>query len=390
MRGQPVRPVVIAAGGTGGHFFPAEALASELLSRGHRVALMTDARSGGLKSEVFAGRETFVLRGAGIAGRGALRAGQAALALAAGTGQARRILSTLGALAVVGFGGYPCVAPVLACRLLRRRPVVVLHEQNAVLGRANRVLARFADRLALGIEPSRANDSVSLGSPDMAATARLPPSAATDVTGNPVRPAVRALAGLDYAPPAPDGPVNLLVIGGSQGARVFSDALPGAIALLPEALRARLRIAQQCRPEDLPRVRAAYAEQGVNAELSAFFPNMAARLVAAHLVVARAGASTVAELGVIGRPALLVPLPASIDGHQRANARASGADVLEQSEFEGAPQVLADALAARLSSPARLAEQARTVARAGIPDAAARLADLVEQMAQVPREGARA
>ena len=374
MRGQPVRPIVIAAGGTGGHFFPAAALAAELLSRGHRVALMTDARSGGLKSEVFAGRETFVLRGAGIAGRGALRAGQAALALAAGTAQARRVLSTLGATAVVGFGGYPCVAPVLACRMLRRRPVVVLHEQNAVLGRANRVLARFADRLALG----------------MAATVRLPPSAVTAVTGNPVRPAIRALAGLDYAPPVPDGPISLLVIGGSQGARVFSDTLPGAVALLPESLRTRLRIAQQCRPEDLPRVRDAYAAQGVEAELSAFFPNMAARLAAAHIVVARAGASTVAELGVIGRPALLVPLPASIDGHQRANACASGAGMLEQAEFEGAPQVLADALAARLSSPARLAEQARTMARAGIPDAAARLADLVEHMVQVPQEGARA
>ncbi len=374
MRGQPVRPIVIAAGGTGGHFFPAEALAAELLSRGHRVALMTDARSGGLKSEVFAGRETFVLRGAGIAGRGALRAGQAALALAAGTAQARRVLSTLDATAIVGFGGYPCVAPVLACRMLRRRPVVVLHEQNAVLGRANRALARFADRLALG----------------MAATMRLPPSAATAVTGNPVRPAVRALADLDYAPPAPDGPVNLLVIGGSQGARVFSDALPVAVALLPEAMRARLHVAQQCRPEDLARVRDAYAALGVEAELSAFFPNMAARLAAAHFVVARAGASTVAELGVIGRPALLVPLPASIDGHQRANARAIGADVLEQAEFERTPEVLADALAARLSSPARLAEGARKVARAGIPDAAARLADLVEQMAQVPHEGARA
>jgi UDP-N-acetylglucosamine--N-acetylmuramyl-(pentapeptide) pyrophosphoryl-undecaprenol N-acetylglucosamine transferase len=365
---------VIAAGGTGGHFFPAEALASELLSRGHRVALMTDARSGGLKSEVFAGRETFVLRGAGIAGRGALRASQAAFALAAGTAQARGILSTLDAAAVVGFGGYPSVAPVLACRLLRRRPVVVLHEQNAVLGRANRALARFADRLALG----------------MAATTRLPPSAEAVVTGNPVRPAVRAVDGLDYAPPAPDGPINLLVIGGSQGARVFSDALPQAVALLPEALRARLRIVQQCRPEDIGRVRATYAEQGVVADLSAFFPNMAARLAAAHFVVARAGASTVAELGVVGRPALLVPLPASIDQHQHANARAIGADVLEQAEFEAAPQVLADALAARLSSPALLADTARKVARAGIPDAAARLADLVEQMARTLCEGVRA
>ncbi len=374
MRGQAVRPIVIAAGGTGGHFFPAEALASELLSRGHRVALMTDARSGGLRSEVFAGHETFVLRGAGIAGRGALRAGQAALALAVGTAQARGILSTLGAAAIVGFGGYPCVAPVLASRLLRRRPAVVLHEQNGVLGRANRALARFADRLALG----------------MMATTRLPRLAAAIVTGNPVRPAIRAMAGLGYTPPTPDGPVNLLVIGGSQGARVFSDALPQAVALLPKALRTRLRIVQQCRPEDLQRVRAAYAAQDVDADLAAFFPDMAARLAAAHFVVARAGASTVAELCVVGRPALLVPLPASIDQHQRRNALASGADVLEQSAFEAAPLGLADALAARLPFPDLLASKARAVAQAGIPDAATRLADLVEQMARANLEGARA
>ncbi len=391
MRGQTVRPIVIAAGGTGGHFFPAEALASELLARGHRVALMTDARSGGLKSDVlrsdsapnvFAGHETFVLHGAGIAGRGALRAGQATFAMALGTAQARGILSTLGAAAIVGFGGYPCVAPVLASRLLRRRPVVVLHEQNAVLGRANRALARFADRLALGVEPR--------GSPDMAATMRLPRSTEMLVTGNPVRPAIRAMAGLGYTPPMPDGSINLLVIGGSQGARVFSDALPQAIALLPEALRARLRVVQQCRPEDLQRVRAAYAAQGVEADLAAFFPDMAVRLAAAHFVVARAGASTVAELCVVGRPGLLVPLPASIDQHQRFNALGSGADVLEQSAFEATPQALADALAGLLPFPDLLIAKARAVAQAGIPDAAARLADLVEQTARANLEGARA
>ena len=375
MRGQPsemawpfarVRPIVIAAGGTGGHFFPAEALASELVARGHRIALMTDARSGGLKSDVFAGHETFVLRGAGIAGRGAWRGGQAALALAAGTAQARGILSTLGAAVVVGFGGYPCVAPVLASRMMLRRPAVVLHEQNAVLGRANRALARFADRLALG----------------MPATARLPAGTATVLTGNPVRPAVRALAGLGYTPPTANGPVNLLVTGGSQGARVFSDAVPQAVALLPEGLRARLRIVQQCRPEDLGRVRAAYAALGIHAELAAFFPDMAVRLAAAHFVVARAGASTVAELCAVGRPGLLVPLPGSIDQHQAHNAAGSGADVLRQDEFEANPQALADALAARLPFPGLLAEKAQRVARAGIPDAAARLANLVEHMAR--------
>ena len=371
MRGQPVRPIVIAAGGTGGHFFPAEALASELIARGHRIALMTDARSGGLQSAVFAGHETFVLRGAGIAGRGALRAGQAALALAVGTAQARSILSRLDPAVIVGFGGYPCIAPVLASRMALRRPAIVLHEQNAVLGRANRALARFADRLALGV----------------AATTRLPPGIATVVTGNPVRPVIRALAGLGYASPDVDGPIRLLVTGGSQGARVFSDAMPQAIALLPERLRLRLRIMQQCRPEDLGRVRAAYAAQGVEAELAAFFPDMAARLAAAHFVVGRAGASTVAELCVAGRPGLLVPLPASIDQHQAENAKASGADVLRQAEFETSPQALADALAARLPYPALLADQAERVARAGIPDAAARLANLVEHMAHVNLKG---
>lgn len=374
MRGQPVRPIVIAAGGTGGHFFPAEALASELVARGHRVTLMTDARSGGLRSEVFAGRETFLIDGAGIAGRGALRAGRAAIAIAAGTAQARGILAVLNASVIVGFGGYPCVAPVLASRLLAQRPAVVLHEQNAVLGRANRAMAPFADRLALGMD----------------ATTRLPRRVRTVLTGNPVRPAIRAMAGLGYVPPTADGPIRLLVTGGSQGARVFSDALPPAIALLPPALRARLHITQQCRAEDLQRVRAAYAEQGVEAELAAFFPDMPARYGDAHFVIARAGASTVAELGVVGRPALLVPLPASIDDHQMHNAMGSGADLLEQCEFEATPQVMAEALAVRLPFSDLLAVKAAGVAATGIPDAALRLADLVEQTARATTEGLRA
>lgn len=366
MRGPEVRPIVIAAGGTGGHFFPAEALAAELAARGHRIALMTDARSGGLRSEAFAGRETFVLRGAGLAGRGALRAVRGALALAAGTAQARGILAGLNAAAIVGFGGYPSVSPVLASRLMRHRAAVVLHEQNAVLGRANRMLSRFADRLALGV----------------AGTTLLPRRSAAVLTGNPVRPAIRALAGQGYEPPAADGSIRLLVTGGSQGARVFSDAVPQAVRLLPDTLRGRLRIVQQCRPEDLERVHAAYLEMGVDAELSAFFPDMAERLAATHFVIARAGASTAAELGVAGRPALLVPLPGSIDSHQIYNAIASGADLIEQSEFEDSPQVLAEALAVRLPYPELLAVKARAMAEHGIPDAAARLADLVEAEAR--------
>jgi UDP-N-acetylmuramate--alanine ligase len=356
--------IVIAAGGTGGHFFPAEALATELLARGRRIALMTDARSGGLQSAVFAGHEHYVIRGAGIAGRGVVRAARAAVALAAGTVQARSVMARLGTAAVVGFGGYPSVAPVLATRLMRHRPTVILHEQNAVLGRANRFLARHADALALSF----------------ADTTRVPEIAATVVTGNPVRPAIAALAGAAYAPPG--DMVNLLVLGGSLGARVFSDVVPPALATLPEHLRARLSVVQQCRPEDLDRVRGTYAQAGIAAELAAFFPDVADRLARAHLVIARAGASTVAELAVAGRPSILVPLPGAIDDHQAANARAlsdaRGASVIAQTGFT--PPVLAEHLTLLLKAPDMLAHAAlaaRLVARA---DATARLADLVEDL----------
>ncbi len=362
MRGPAVKPIVIAAGGTGGHFFPAEALGSELLARGHRIALMTDSRSAGLQSAVFAGHEQFVIRGAGIAGRGLVRGGKAVLALASGVVQARGILRRLGAAAVIGFGGYPSVAPVLATRVLRRRPSVLLHEQNAVLGRANRFLASRADILALSFS----------------ATQRVPEKAATQVVGNPVRPAVAALARTSYV--APDKTIRLLVLGGSLGARVFSDIVPDAIRALPDALRGRITVVQQCRAEDLERVGAAYAAAGIAAELSSFFADVAARLVAAHLVIARAGASTVAELAVAGRPAILVPLPGAIDDHQSANARAlaevGGAWVMPQPDFT-AP-ALTQRLAEILSDGpalARTAVGARSVAR---PDATTRLADLVE------------
>jgi UDP-N-acetylglucosamine--N-acetylmuramyl-(pentapeptide) pyrophosphoryl-undecaprenol N-acetylglucosamine transferase len=366
MRGPAVRPIVIAAGGTGGHFFPAEALAAELLKRGHRVALMTDARSGGLASPTFAGCERFVLSGSGIAGRGSVRAATAALALAAGTWQARASLSRLDAAALIGFGGYPSVAPVLATRLLRRRPRVLLHEQNAVLGRANRALSRFADWLALSF----------------AATARVPAGAQTLVTGNPVRPSI---VSAPYAPPVAE--INLLVLGGSLGARVFSDIVPDALAALPPALRVRLRVTQQCRAEDIDRVRAAYADAAIPATLAPFFGDMPALLAAAHLVIARAGASTVAELGIVGRPSILVPLPIAIDDHQTANARAladaGGAWVVPQPTFTSA--TLATQLETLLSEPALLPIAAAQAAYQGRADAAAQLADLVEAtMATVP------
>jgi UDP-N-acetylglucosamine--N-acetylmuramyl-(pentapeptide) pyrophosphoryl-undecaprenol N-acetylglucosamine transferase len=360
---------VIVAGGTGGHFFPAEALASEFSARGRRIVLLCDARSAGLRSAVFAGHERFVIAGAGIAGRGVLRGALAVAALARGVMQARGILARLDPAAVVAFGGYPSVAPVLAARLLGGsarggRAPVILHEQNAVLGRANRFLARHATALALSF----------------AATERVPEVAATVLTGNPVRPAVAALAALEYVPPT--DAVRLLVLGGSLGARVFSDVVSDAVALLPAALLARLSIVQQCRAEDLDRVRAAYARCGVPAELAAFFPDVADKLAAAHLVISRAGASSVAELAVAGRPAILVPLPGAIDDHQSANARAlvaaRGASAIAQRDFS--PAVLAEQLVLLLDAPDMLAHAARAARGVARADATARLADLVESL----------
>ncbi|KAA2214732.1 undecaprenyldiphospho-muramoylpentapeptide beta-N-acetylglucosaminyltransferase [Teichococcus oryzae] len=362
-------PIVIAAGGTGGHFFPAEALAAELLRRGHEIALMTDARSADYASPAFTNAERFVLKGAGLAGRGLKRAALGAMGMAAGTLQARNVLRRLRPRAVVGFGGYPSVAPMLAARSLSGRPVLVLHEQNAVLGRANRLLARGADVLALSF----------------AETSRVPSGTHSEVIGNPVRPALAALAGHGFV--VPQGPLRLLVLGGSLGARIFSEVVPAAIALLPAPLRGRLSVVQQCRAEDLPPVRAAYEQLGIPAQLAPFFGDVAGLYDTAHLVIARAGASTIAELACAGRPAILVPLPHAIDDHQSANARAlakfGGAAPMKQSEFT--PPALATALERMLNAPEELARAAAAAASLAAPDAASRLADLVLSRAEARR-----
>ncbi|WP_426958792.1 undecaprenyldiphospho-muramoylpentapeptide beta-N-acetylglucosaminyltransferase [Muricoccus radiodurans] len=360
MRGPSARPVVIAAGGTGGHLFPAEALAAALIARGDRVALMTDARSAAYASPVFANAERFVLKGAGLAGHGVTGAARNALAIAAGTLEARRLLRDLNPAAVVGFGGYPSVPPILAARLLpaSRRPAIVLHEQNAVLGRANRMMARTADLLALCFPDTR----------------RVPAGTRTDVIGNPIRPAIAALHGQGYVPPS--GTLRLLVLGGSLGARIFSDIVPAALAALSPERRARIEVVQQCRQEDLARTRAAYEAAGIRAELSAFFKDMHARYAAAHLVVARAGASTVAELSCAGRPSILVPLPHAIDDHQSFNARSladhGAAELIPQPAFT--PAALAQAIEKRIDSPENLDEAARAAASLARPHAAEALA----------------
>ena len=362
MRGPAVRAVVIAAGGTGGHLFPAEALAAALIARGHRIVLMTDARSGGLRSAVFEGRERFVLRGAGVVGGGPLRKVSGAALLALGTLQARTILLRLDASVVVGFGGYPSVGPVMGARFLRQRPAVILHEQNAVLGRANAFLAKYADVLALSF----------------ADTKGVPEGIRRAVTGNPVRAAIRAVSEQAYA--SPDARINLLVLGGSLGARILSDMVPPALAALPEALRNRIALTQQVRAEDLDRVRAAHAASGVQAETAPFFPDVAAKLAEAHLVIARAGATTVAEIAVAGRPAIFIPLPVAIGHDQGENARAlveaGAASLLRQETLT--PAELTARLAGMLGSPEMLASAARAAQALGRPDAAASLADLVE------------
>ena len=356
------RPILIAAGGTGGHFFPAEALAAVLIKRGERVVLLTDARSGGLRSPVFAQTEKHIVSGAGLAGRGLMRATKGAGALLRGVVQARALLRRLQPKAIVAFGGYPSVPPVVAAAMLgKNRPFVVLHEQNAVLGRANRFLSRFADLLALNFEN----------------TQKLPAKPKTMVVGNPVRPAIAQLHGQTYASPAQK--IELLVTGGSLGAKVFSTLVPQALAQLPEDLRARLHVTQQCRAEDLEAARVILHQAGIEAELSPFFDNIADLLGRAHLVIARAGASSVAEIAVVGRPAILIPLPGAIDDHQRANADAlavsGGAVRLDQSGLT--PSILAKEIETFLMNPERLTKMATDCARLGNPKAADQLADLV-------------
>jgi UDP-N-acetylglucosamine--N-acetylmuramyl-(pentapeptide) pyrophosphoryl-undecaprenol N-acetylglucosamine transferase len=367
MRAPRVHPVVIAAGGTGGHFAPAEALGAELIARGWRVVLMTDARAAKRGLGVFAGYEHHVIAGGGIAGRGPVRALAAAGAMLTGVAQARRLLRRLEPAAVAAFGGYPSVAPVLAARMVRPRPAIVLHEQNAVLGRANRFLARRSDLLALSLPQ----------------TTRVPSGIKTVLTGNPVRRAIVApMLTNDYTPPGDT--LHLLVLGGSLGARVFSDVVPAALAALPDAIRARLSVAQQCRAEDIDRVRDAYAASGIAAELAPYFDDVPFRLAATHLVIARAGASTVAELAASGRPSILVPLPGAIDDHQSGNARALAS--VGAAWVTPQPSFTPDALSARLgelfNDPSSLVAAAASARAAARPDAASRLADAV--LALVP------
>lgn len=363
--------VVLAAGGTGGHVFPAEALAEALLARGYRLALVTDNRGaayGGVLGTIETHRLPLSRMSGGIAARV-----RSVVSIGASVFRARALLRRLGPGAVIGFGGYPSLPTLLAATQLRLP--TALHEQNAVLGRANRLLARRVDAIATSFAEVRF-----LGS-DLRER--------VSVTGNPVRPGIRALHGASYAPPGPGDRFRILVVGGSQGASIFSKVVPAAAAILAPPLRERLEIAQQARAEDLEAARAAYAALGMSVDLQPFFNDVPARLAAAHLVICRSGASTVAELATVGRPAILVPYPHATDDHQTANARAlaslGGGWVSLNSEFSA--MSLAERLSALLADPAPLSRAATAAQATGRPDAAERLADLVQRLAPIQRNG---
>jgi len=353
--------IMLAAGGTGGHLFPAEALSHALHAKGMRVVLMTDTRAAEYAGN-FPAEAVHAVPAATPSGRSPLQKAMALFHIAKGTLAARRIIRRVRPDVVVGFGGYPTVPPVLGASFAGVRTLI--HEQNAVIGRANRFLAGRADVIATGFA------QVGGLSPAQQGKCRH--------VGNPVRPAVIEAAARDYDGPG-EGKIRLLVFGGSQGARIMADIVPPAIQLLSEAERARLTVVQQARAEDDERVRGIYEKLGVRATIAPFFKDLPAQMAAAHLVVARSGASTVAELTVIGRPAILVPLPGSLDQDQAANAAflegAGGAICILQPEFT--PRRLASELSQLIAQPAHLTSMAANAKSAGIPDAADRLADLV-------------
>ncbi|MCB1518518.1 MAG: undecaprenyldiphospho-muramoylpentapeptide beta-N-acetylglucosaminyltransferase [Hyphomicrobiaceae bacterium] len=357
---------VLMAGGTGGHLFPAMALAQEFGRRGHVVHLATDERVRSYGKD-FPAKKVHIIPAATPSLSNPIKFVGASFTILKGIGVAWGALRDIDPDAVVAFGGYPCFPPFLAASLMGIPGV--LHEQNAVLGRANRALARFANALALHFDKTLHAEKF---------------SGLREVTGNPVRDRVIAASGRTYPDLSDEGPIELLVFGGSQGARALSDLVPPAIAPLPEILRRRVRVTQQCREEDLERVTAIYRDAHVNVQLATFFDDLPERMAGSHLVISRSGASTVAELGVIGRPAILIPLPGSLDQDQRANAtlfeQGGGGWLADQANLS--PQSLASRLVELLAEPKTLINAADHAAQMGFPDAVKRLADLVERVAE--------
>jgi UDP-N-acetylglucosamine--N-acetylmuramyl-(pentapeptide) pyrophosphoryl-undecaprenol N-acetylglucosamine transferase len=355
---------VLAAGGTGGHMVPAHALAAELKSRGHGVLLITDdrgARFPGLFKDV----PVHILP-AGRLGGGPIGMLKAGLSVLKGRGEAKRLYKEHRPDAVVGFGGYPAFPSLLAASSMR--VPTVLHEQNAVLGRVNRLLAGEAEAIAIAYDQVDRLKSKYQGK--------------SVVVGNPVREEVAKLGELPYPPFDEVAPLKILITGGSQGASVLSDVVPEGLGLLQASLRHRLQVVQQCRPDDIEQVRNRYAALGIPAELMTYIEDMPDKLADAHLVIGRAGASTIAELTAAGRPAILIPFPSATDDHQTANARemtrAGGARTIQQENFT--PEVLARQIEAMAADPVALNNAAARAHSVGRPHAARDLADLVERV----------
>jgi len=363
------RHYVLAAGGTGGHMVPAHAVAQELIARGHRVALVTDergARIPGLFEDVQthvlpAGRMSGGLRG-WIRGFGAIREGRA---------MARRLYETFAPSAVVGFGGYPAL-PALLGAFAERIPTIV-HEQNAVLGRVNRLVSGKVAAIATAYPEVR----------------RLKARHAHKVhlVGNPVRETVLALRDEPFPVFSEESVLRLLVTGGSQGASILSQVVPAGLAMLPISLRRRLQVTQQCRPEDIEEVRRIYAEMEIPADLATYIEDMPTKLGWAHLVIARAGASTIAELTAAGRPAILIPLPTAMDNHQAYNVlemvKAGGARAIDQSKFT--PAELAKQMQKLAMEPGGLQNAASRARACGRPDAVKDMCDLIESFGPAPQ-----
>jgi UDP-N-acetylglucosamine--N-acetylmuramyl-(pentapeptide) pyrophosphoryl-undecaprenol N-acetylglucosamine transferase len=359
---------MLAAGGTGGHLFPAEALGVALMKRGARVRLMTDSRAvryGGM----FTPDMMDVVPSETVRGRTPWALARTGAMLAAGGAMSLALLLRQKPKAVIGFGGYPTLPPLIAAKLLGIPTII--HDSNAVLGRANRLLSTRVSAIATSLPGVLDRDPALAGK--------------ATVTGTPMRPAILAAAAVPYASPDPTGPLRLLVVGGSQGARIMADIVPPAIEKLEPALWRRLSLVQQVREEDMTRVRAVYDRLKIEAELAPFFADLPARLAATHLVISRSGAGTVAELGAIGRPSILVPLPGAIDQDQFANAgvleKAGGAIRIPQNEFT--PDRLASEISTLAADPARLTTMATSARSVGRLDAAERLADLAAKIAGI-------
>ena len=356
--------ILIAAGGTGGHMFPAQALAEAMLARGWRVKLSTDDRgaryAGGFPEDV---------RIEQVASATFARGGPVARLLV----PFRIVVGVVAALwsqlrdrpdVAVGFGGSPSIPALVAAWILRRPRMI--HEQNGVLGRVNRLFARRVNLVACGTWPTV-----------------LPEGVRAEPTGNPVRQAVLDRASAPYIPPG-DYPLSLVVIGGSQGARILSEVVPKAVAALPEALRRNLRVAHQARDEDAARAEAAYEAAGVRAEIAPFFADIPRRLSEAQLVISRSGASSVADISVIGRPSILIPFAAATADHQTANAKglsdAAAAVVIQEKALDATG--LAGHIATILEDPLRAEAMARAALSEGKPDATARMVALVEELGE--------